>query len=74
MTWNLRLRIARHNGLLWGGAKYTKTRRPWFLVYVEKYASRSEACVREYEIKQMTHSQKRALAASISKEDILNAL
>jgi len=52
-------RIKQHNGILVGGAKYTKTRRPWKLVYSEKYKTRGEALKREYEIKQMAKEKKK---------------
>ena len=66
ITWNLRLRIRRHNGLAWGGAKYTRSRRPVFLVYFEKCDSRKEAYRREGEIKAMTRPQKKALLEKTS--------
>ena len=47
-TGNLSDRIERHNQ---GRSKYTKHRRPWDLVYVEKYPDRSSAMKREYAIK-----------------------
>lgn len=40
------------------GAKYTRGRRPVILVYKEKLSSRSLACKREYQIKQMKKSEK----------------
>jgi putative endonuclease len=61
VTKNLQLRVRRHNGLLWGGAKYTRTRRPWFLVYFERYSTRGEALRREHQIKQLSKEQKREL-------------
>jgi len=44
------------------GAKYTRVRRPVFLVYSEKYPDRSAASKREYEIKKkMSRKEKLAL-------------
>lgn len=43
------------------GAKYTKSRRPVSLCYVEEYATRSEACKRESVIKKMTRKEKEAM-------------
>jgi len=40
------------------GAKYTKVRRPVVLQYSEIQNSRSEACKREYAIKQLSRSEK----------------
>lgn len=45
------------------GARYTRSRRPVTLVYLEEAASRSAACKREYAIKQMSPAQKAALIA-----------
>jgi putative endonuclease len=57
-------RIKAHNGIIAGGAKYTRGRRPVFLVYYEKYKSAGEALAREYELKQLTRVQKVALIAN----------
>ncbi len=43
------------------GAKYTRSRRPVSLVYSETHTSWSDACKREWEIKQMTRKQKEEL-------------
>lgn len=45
-------RLQEHNGKKPGGAKYTRARRPWELIYVEScFADRSEAQSREAQIK-----------------------
>jgi putative endonuclease len=63
ITRNLEKRIQRHNGLLWGGAKYTRSRRPVEYVYIEKYPTRKEAAQREYFIKHhMTKEEKERLS------------
>jgi putative endonuclease len=54
-------RVAVHNR--GRGAKYTKTRRPVKLVYVEEQADRRSAMKRERAIKKMTRSQKQKLFA-----------
>jgi putative endonuclease len=41
-------RIERHNQ---GRSKYTKSKRPWSLVYFEEHADRSGVMKREYAIK-----------------------
>lgn len=74
MTWNIRLRIFRHNGLLWGGGKYTEPRRPWFLVHLERYSNGEEAHAREVEVKAMSHAEKKNLIDRASKQDILSAI
>jgi len=43
------------------GAKYTKTRRPVKLVYVEEQPDRSTALKRERAIKKMTRAKKQKL-------------
>jgi putative endonuclease len=55
-------RLTAHNSRT-TGAKYTRSRRPVHLVYLEETSSRSLACQREYRIKQMTVAQKEALIA-----------
>ena len=46
------------------GAKYTKSRLPVSLVYVERCADQSAALKREWQIKRLTRSQKLALVAA----------
>ncbi len=74
MTSNLRRRIGQHNGLIWGGARYTKNHRPVFLQHFEKYTTQEEAHKRELEIKQLSHTQKLELIQKVSKSDILSAI
>ncbi|MBC8316966.1 MAG: GIY-YIG nuclease family protein [Desulfobulbaceae bacterium] len=57
---DLQQRIKNHNSDN-GGAKYTRPRRPVFLVYHEKAPDRSAAAKREHEIKKMTAAAKRTL-------------
>lgn len=61
-TNNLKKRLAAHNH--GKGAKYTKSRLPVSLVYFEEFSEKTEAMRREYEIKQLSHSEKEALIAS----------
>lgn len=58
---NLERRLGEHNSD-WGGAKYTRSRRPVELIYSEPASSRSAAAKREYQIKKMSPAQKRAIA------------
>ena len=58
ITNNIERRLKQHSGELKGGAKYTLSRRPCNLVYLETSANRKEALIREFEIKQMSKSQK----------------
>lgn len=50
------------------GAKYTRARRPVTLVYTEAFATKSQALSREWQIKQMSHAAKAALAAQYQKQ------
>lgn len=60
ITTDLERRLSEHNqSEKW--AKYTRVRRPVTLVYSEKHASRSEACKREYAIKQLSREEKMKL-------------
>lgn len=49
-TENIESRIIKHNN---GYSKYTKAKRPWKLVYNEKYTTLSEARKREYYLKSL---------------------
>lgn len=51
------------------GARYTRTRRPVRLVYVEPQADRRSAMRRERQLKHLTHAQKQALADTLIEEN-----
>lgn len=59
---DLNRRVATHN--LGKGARYTRNRLPVEVVYQEPAANRSLASRREYEIKQLSRSQKLSLISS----------
>jgi putative endonuclease len=59
-TTDVERRVAEHDS--GEGAKYTRGRTPVELVHVESYGSRSAAMSREYEIKQLSRSEKESLA------------
>ena len=63
-TTDLKKRLDAHNGVIKGGAKYTKCRRPVYLVYYESFQSKQEAQSREYAIKRLNRIQKLQLIAS----------
>ena len=63
-TDDLEKRLAAHNGLVPGGAKYTRPRRPVSLVYTEEADTKSEAMKREAAIKKMKRAQKLQLIAN----------
>lgn len=58
-TNNLEKRLEAHNA--GKGAKYTKTRRPVKLVYLEQFETKEEAMSREYHIKQLSRKEKMKL-------------
>ena len=60
-TNNIEKRLKAHNDGT--GAKYTKSRCPVTLAYLEAFDTRSEAMKREAALKKMTHKQKEELAA-----------
>ena len=63
VTTNIVRRIHEHNtSEKW--AKYTRARRPVALRYEEQYLSRSDACAREYAIKQLSKNEKESLIKS----------
>ena len=55
-TTDISRRIEEHNN--GDGAKYTQPRLPVKLVHQEEYDTRSDAMSREYEIKQLSRSEK----------------
>ncbi len=64
VTTDVQRRVAEHNGqgeTSGAGAKCTRARRPVAVVYQEAHESRSAACKREWEIKQLSKTEKEAL-------------
>lgn len=62
-------RLDEHNSPK-GGAKYTRSRRPVTLVYVEPAASRSAAAKREYQLKKMPLAKKKMLIGTLDNEQL----
>jgi putative endonuclease len=60
---DLHARISEHNA--GGGAKYTRTRLPVELVYIEEASGRSAAQRREAAIKKLSANDKRALITPV---------
>ena len=58
-TTDIKRRVDEHN--TGSGAKYTRGRLPVVLKYVEFNNTRSDAMSREYEIKQLTKTEKKEL-------------
>jgi len=64
ITTDLERRVKEHNGQLKGaekGAKYTRSRRPVFLVHAEEYKGRAASSKREHEVKHMNKEEKERL-------------
>lgn len=61
-TTELNKRLASHNS--GRGAKYTRSRRPVELIYVEEYEDRHDALSREWHIKRMSREEKQRLCKS----------
>jgi putative endonuclease len=51
-------RLLKHNGLLRGGARFTRKGRPWKIVYVEGSMPKSDALRRERAIKKLRRQAK----------------
>lgn len=64
ITTDIARRVAEHNGEGGLGARYTRSRRPVQLVYVEAAADRAEAARREAAIKRLDRVRKLALCSS----------
>ena len=58
-TNNIMRRLKNHN--VGKGSKYTRTRLPVRLAYIEVFSTKEEAMSREWHIKQLTHAQKKEL-------------
>jgi len=58
-TCDVKGRIEKHND--GKASKYTRSRLPVRLIYLERFGSRSSACSREHRIKKMTRKEKEAL-------------
>ena len=56
ITSDLKKRLTQHRKNK--GAKYTRGRGPFKLLLTEKYKTRSDAAKREYQIKQLSRTQK----------------
>ncbi len=54
-------RLRKHNGYLKGGAKATRSGRPWMIVFLEPSEDKSTALRREAAIKKLNREAKLAL-------------
>ena len=58
ITTDIERRLKQHNGVLKGGAKYTRSRRPVLLVWKEICISRSDALKKEIKFKKLNKHKK----------------
>ena len=65
ITTDMERRLQEHNDGV--GAKYTQTRRPVDLIYLEQAVDRSNASKREHAIKSLSRVDKLALVQSVEK-------
>jgi len=68
MTRDIEKRLQMHNGEMAGGARYTRSRRPVRLAYLEAHPSRSAAMRREREIKKLSKKKKETLVQTLNDE------
>jgi putative endonuclease len=64
-------RLAEHNSTN-NGARYTRTRRPVRLVFLERFSSRSAAAKREHELKRLPRAEKQKLAQDRAASPAMN--
>jgi putative endonuclease len=65
ITTDIERRIREHNGS-GRGARYTRGRQPVSLAWMESVASRSEACRREHQVRNLNRLKKQALMADFN--------
>ena len=58
ITKDVNKRLRQHNGIIKGGAKYTRGRRPCKVIYTKKASDRSEASKKEYAFKKLSRREK----------------
>lgn len=63
-TIDIKNRINAHNGIIKGGAKYTRSKRPVTLKYFETFETNKEATQREQILKNLTRQQKLEIISS----------
>ena len=66
ITRNIEKRLQMHNGEMTGGARYTRSRRPVQLAYLEAHPSRGAAMRREREIKKLSKKKKEVLVQTLN--------
>ncbi len=67
VTTDVKRRLSQHNGIVVGGARATRKYRPYTLVFLESFSTRSEVQKREFALKQLTHTEKMLLKKGMKK-------
>lgn len=73
-TNNLEKRLEEHRAHNSKSSKYVRSFDSFELVYIEEFATRSEAMKREWQLKQLTKSQKENLITTLSGKYIGNKI
>lgn len=68
ITKDIERRLKQHNGIIKGGAKYTRGRRPCIVIYKKKASDRSEASKKEYSFKKLNRKNKEKFLLNYSSE------
>ena len=63
-------RLAEHNSAK-NGARYTRSRRPVRLVFLERFSSRAAAAKREHQLKNLSRAEKQKLVRDRSQAPVL---
>ena len=58
ITVDIERRLKQHNGIIPGGSKYTRSRRPCTIIYKESFCNRSLASKKEYWFKKLSKKRK----------------
>ena len=66
ITTNIERRLKQHNGIIKGGAKYTRGRRPCKVIYTKKASDRSDASKKECLFKKLSRKDKEKFLLNIN--------
>ena len=70
ITKDIERRLKQHNGVIKGGAKYTRGRRPCIIIYKKKASDRSEASKKEYSFKKLSRKCKEKFLLNYPSEEL----
>ena len=68
ITKDIDRRLAEHNSAK-NGARYTRSRLPVKLVFLERFSSRAAAAKREYQLKRFSKKEKQKLVREAASQD-----